>query len=128
MSPCRRVFRALAAGESLPSDAAAHLFVCGRCRRRAHGERIEREIGAAALPRPAEIPVPADFVARVMRGLPARRALLPVSAPWKWAAALAIFAAAAGYGYTVWSETNSAGQEMASASPAPVEEAAVLAF
>jgi hypothetical protein len=39
-----------------------------------------------------------------------------------------MFSAAAGYGYAVWTETVSAGQEIASAPPAPVEESALLSF
>ena len=126
MNPCRPVRRALAAGGSLPPETEQHLFVCSRCRRRARAERVGRELDAIGPVGVAETAVPADFVARVMRGLPRRRAGVP--AAWKWAAALAVFSAAAGYGYTVWSESISAGQEVASTSAAPVEETAVLAY
>ena len=54
----------------------------------------------------APAPVPAEFVARVMRGVPrepGRRATDP--GLWKWAAALLIFSAAAGYGFSVAQET-----------------------
>jgi hypothetical protein len=128
MSRCRRVAAALAAGAPLDADAGQHLFACRRCRRRARSERIDREIAGFGRPPVPEPPVPADFVPRVMRGLPRRRAFARVPAAWKWAAALAVFSAAAGYGYTVWSETIAAGREVASTSPAPVEETAVLAY
>ncbi|HET9794221.1 MAG TPA: hypothetical protein VFS34_07145 [Thermoanaerobaculia bacterium] len=128
MSPCRRVSAALRAGVPLAPDAEQHLFGCDRCRRVARTERIQREIEMFARPPAIEAPVPPDFVARVMRGLPRPRAFPPIAGVWKWAAALAMFSAAAGYGYAVWAETISAGQQVASTSSAPVEEAAVLNF
>jgi predicted anti-sigma-YlaC factor YlaD len=126
VNACRPVSRALAAGGSLPPEAEQHLFVCPRCRRRARSERVGREIDAIGAPAVPEAAVPADFAARVMRGLPRRRGGVPPA--WKWAAALAVFSAAVGYGYTVWSEAISAGQEVAATSPAPVEETALLAY
>jgi hypothetical protein len=51
-------------------------------------------------------PVPPDFVARVMRGLPDRIPERPAPMElWKWAAALLVFSAAAGYGFSVAEET-----------------------
>ena len=51
--------------------------------------------------------VPPDFVARVMRGLPESAPQRPGAwlGGWKWAAALLIFSAALGYGFSVAEET-----------------------
>jgi hypothetical protein len=62
-----------------------------------------------------------------MRGLPQPSAL-PRAAVWKWAAALAMFSAAAGYGYAVWTEALSEGQQVAASAPTPIEESALLSF
>ncbi len=54
----------------------------------------------------APTPVSPDFVARVMRGLPGepvRRQWAPEL--WKWAAALLIFSAAVGYGFSIAEQT-----------------------
>lgn len=128
MSLCRRVSTLLAAGAPLGADAEQHLFACRRCRRRARSERVDREIAALGRPPAPEAPVPPDFVSRVMRGLPRPRVFAAPPAAWKWAAALAVFSAAAGYGYTVWSETLSAGQQVTAPAPAPQEETAFLNF
>lgn len=54
--------------------------------------------------------VPPDFVAKVMRGLPdsfaepVRRRMS--SDLWKWAAALLIFSAAVGYGFSIAEQTS----------------------
>ena len=127
MSPCREFRRELKTENGLSFRAEQHLFGCPACRRISREERAEREIESlAALPRPA-VAVPPDFVARVMRGLPAA-APDPRPVPrWAWAAALAIFSAAAGYGYTVLTDSVAAGQQV-STSPAPVEDLAVLNF
>jgi hypothetical protein len=126
MNPCRRLVATLRTGAPLSPEDEQHLFGCDRCRLRARVERREREIASLARLAPVELSVPRDFVARVMRGLPRRRA--PLAGAWKWAAALAMFSAAAGYGYAVWTETISAGQQVASAPAAPVEESALLSF
>jgi anti-sigma factor RsiW len=127
MNPCREFRRALKTGERLPSHAEQHLFACPACRRRTREERVEREIsGLAAMPS-SEASVPPDFVARVMRGLPAAESPRRAVSPWAWAAALAIFSAAAGYGYTVWTDAVTAGQQVSS-SPAPAEDLALLNF
>jgi len=126
MSPCRRLTAVLRTGASLSPEDEQHLFRCARCRLQARVERGEREIVSLARVLPAEPVVPRDFVARVMRGLPRRRA--PLAGAWKWAAALAMFSAAAGYGYAVWTETISAGQQVAPSSPAPAAESALLSF
>ncbi|HET7451611.1 MAG TPA: hypothetical protein VFL12_02635 [Thermoanaerobaculia bacterium] len=128
MNPCRRISEVIAGGGALGPDAEQHLFVCPRCRRRARSGRVDREIAAFGRPPASDAPVPPDFVARVMRGLPPRRALAAVPVVWKWAAALAVFSAAAGYGYTVWTETLSAGQQVTATGSAPQEETAYLSF
>lgn len=127
MNPCREFRRALKTEGRLSARSEQHLFACPPCRRRSREERVEREIshlGAVSAP---EIAVPPDFVARVMRGLPTPAARRPPSARWAWAAALAIFSVAAGYGYTVWTDSVAAGQQVAT-SPAPVEDLALLNF
>jgi len=128
MNPCRRLSAALSSGAPLSADAEQHLFGCPRCRRRARSQRIDREIEAFGRGPEVETAVPADFVPRVMRGLPRPPAFRRLPRTWRWAAALAVFSAAAGYGYAVWSETISAGQQVASTSSAPVEESAFLGF
>ncbi len=126
MSPCRRLSAALRTAALLSPEDEQHLFGCSRCRLRARMDRREREIASLARMAPIEPSVPRDFVARVMRGLPRRRA--PLAGAWKWAAALAMFSAAAGYGYGVWTETISAGQQVASSPSPPLEESALLSF
>jgi predicted anti-sigma-YlaC factor YlaD len=129
MNPCREFRRALKTEGRLSARSEQHLFACPPCRRRSREERVEREIShLASVPGP-DIAVPPDFVARVMRGLPAT-APAPRRRPaarWAWAAALAIFSVAAGYGYTVWTDSVAAGQQVAT-SPAPVEDLALLNF
>jgi predicted anti-sigma-YlaC factor YlaD len=127
MNTCREFRRALKAGERFPSRAEQHLFACPACRRLTREERVERELASlAGMPSP-EVPVPPDFVGRVMRGLPAAEPARETVPRWAWAAALAIFSAAAGYGYTVWTDTVAAGQQVSS-SPAPAEDLALLNF
>jgi len=129
MNPCETVRRAVRLGRRLSSEEEQHLFGCSGCRRRSRSERAERELdGLAELVSP-ETRVPADFVARVMRGLPLAVPSHPAFEAWKWAAALAIFSTAAGYGYTVWSDTVAAGQQVATTSSVPAsEETALLSF
>ena len=127
MKTCREFRRALRSAGAMPPEGEAHLFSCPRCRRATREERVEREIEGLRFLASPEAAVPPDFVGRVMRrlpGVPAARAAVP---RWAWAAALAIFSAAAGYGYTIWAESAAAGQQV-SASPAPVEDLAVLSF
>jgi len=127
MNPCREFRRALKTEGRLSPGSEQHLFACPPCRRRARQERVEREIdGLAGLPL-VETAVPPDFVARVMRGLPAAAPRRRPEARWAWAAALAIFSVAAGYGYTAWTDSVAAGQQVAT-SPAPVEDLALLNF
>jgi predicted anti-sigma-YlaC factor YlaD len=129
MKPCREFRRALKTEGRLSPGSEQHLFGCPPCRRRARQERVEREIdGLAALP-PAETVVPPDFVARVMRGLPTAAAASRrrPATRWAWAAALAIFSVAAGYGYTAWTDSVAASQQVGT-SPAPVEDLALLNF
>ena len=124
---CREFRRALKSGERFASRAEQHLFACPACRRHTRNERVEREIAGLAGMSSPEASVPPDFVARVMRGLPAAEPARRAVSPWAWAAALAIFSAAAGYGYTVWTDSVAAGQQVSS-SPAPVEDLALLNF
>jgi len=127
MNPCREFRRALKTEGRLSPGSEQHLFGCPPCRRRAREERVELEIdGLAALP-PGETVVPPDFVARVMRGLPAASPRRRPATRWAWAAALAIFSVAAGYGYTAWTDSVAAGQQVAT-TPAPVEDLALLNF
>lgn len=130
MKPCREVRRQLRSGTGLGPGEEQHLFACPPCRRRARSERAEREIESLASWGPSAAAVAPDFVPRVMRGLPlssARRTRPPVSLG-KWAAALAVFSAAAGYGYTVGADTAAAGQQVAAVSPSSGEEIASFAF
>ena len=125
MKPCREFRRILKTEGRLSSGSEQHLFACPACRRHARHERVEREIdGLAALPL-SETAVPPDFVARVMRGLPAAAPRRRPESRWAWAAALAIFSVAAGYGYTVWTDSAAAGQQVATS---PVEDLALLNF
>lgn len=127
MNPCREFRRALETENRLSARSEQHLFACPACRRRSREERVEREISRlGSLPRP-EAAVPPDFVARVMRGLPATAPRRRPAPRWAWAAALAVFSAAAGYGYTAWADSAAADQQVAT-SPAPVEDLALLSF
>jgi predicted anti-sigma-YlaC factor YlaD len=129
MKPCETVHRAVKAGRGLSSGEEQHLFGCPRCRRQSRSERVDREIDAlAGLASPDPV-VPPDFVARVVRGLPSEIPKRPVFEAWKWAAALAVFSVAAGYGFTVWTDTIAAGQQVAAtSSTSPSEETAFLNF
>ena len=127
MNSCREFRRALRSAGAVPSEGEAHLFSCPRCRRATREERVEREIEGLRFLGSPEVSVPPDFVGRVMRRLPAIPAPRAVIARWAWAAGLAIFSAAAGYGYTVWADSVAAGQQV-SASPAPVEDLALLNY
>ena len=65
---------------------------------------------------PAE--VPPGFVSSVMRGLPAsagRDRRRP--SEWKWAAALLIFSAAAGYSFSIAEQTSDSVDSLTSTSP-----------
>ena len=90
-------------------------------RREDRGEELEG-LSAFALSPAA---VPADFVARVMRGLPADSGRRRMSlGSWKWAAALLIFSAALGYGFSIAEETA---DSVASLTSAPADsESAIL--
>lgn len=130
MKTCREIRRQMRSGTGLDRDDEQHLFVCPACRRRSRAERAERELeGLATLARP-EAAVSPDFVARVMRGLPLSAETLTrrPAGLWKWAAALAFFSAAAGYGYAVGSDTAAAGQQVAAVSSLPGDEIAALSF
>jgi len=127
MNSCREFRRALRSAGAVPPESEAHLFSCPRCRRATREERVEREIDGLRFLASPEATVPPDFVGRVMRRLPANPGLRAALPRWAWAAALAIFSVAAGYGYTVWAESMAAGQQV-SASPAPVEDLAQLNF
>jgi hypothetical protein len=60
----------------------------------------DEELGDLSAFALAPAAVPADFVARVMRGLPVEGVREGRQADfWKWAAALLIFSVAAGYGF-----------------------------
>jgi hypothetical protein len=70
------------------------------------------------------VSVPADFVARVMRGLPrepGRRETGP--GLWKWAAALLIFSVALGYGF---STAEQATESVASLTSTPSDSVSSL--
>ncbi len=84
-------------------------------RREGHGEELDG-LSAFALSPAA---VPADFVVRVMRGLPAdsEPQRMPFQS-WKWAAALLIFSAALGYGFSIAEETA---DSVASLTSAPAD-------
>jgi len=131
MKSCRKVRRRLRSEAGLGPGEEQHFFACPACRKRARSERAEREIESlASRGAPPTASVPPDFVSRVMRGLPrasAGRSRPPVSR-WKWAAAVAIFSVAAGYGYTVGTDTSAAGQQVAAVSPSPGDEIAFFAF
>jgi hypothetical protein len=68
---------------------------------------------------------PSDFVSRVMRGLPAHSGRQRTSLDsWKWAAALLIFSAALGYGFSIAEETA---DSVASLTSAPADsDSAIL--
>lgn len=87
-------------------------------RRGAPGEDLDA-LSAFALA-PAE--VPPDFVASVMRGLRAESESgreRPRFGSWKWAAALLIFSAALGYGFSIAEETADSVASLASAPAEP---------
>ena len=129
MTVCEGIRSSVRAGFPLSPEEEQHLFGCPSCRRRTKVERVEREIDGLTTFAVAPAPVPADFVARVMRGIPALAARPRAATPWLWAAALAIFSAAAGYGYSVWTDSVAAGQQVTvSSSSAPTEDVALLNF
>ena len=129
MTVCEGIRMSVRAGFPLSPEEEQHLFGCPTCRRRSKVERVEREIDGLSTFAAAAAPVPGDFVARVMRGLPALAGRSATAAPWLWAAALAIFSAAAGYGYSVWADSVAAGQQVTVSSPsAPSEDVALLNF
>jgi hypothetical protein len=132
MKACKEIHRQLRLGTGLGPADEPHLFVCPACRKRARSDRAEREIEGLATwsSSPAMAVVAPDFVSRVMRGLPlvsparARKSV----AYARWAAALAIFSAAAGYGYTVGADTAAAGQQVATPSAPSSDDIASFAF
>jgi hypothetical protein len=74
--------------------------------------------------------VPPGFVAKVMRGLPAQsgsaRGGVRLTS-WKWAAALLIFSAAMGYGFSIAEETADSVASLTSA-PADSESSILSSF
>lgn len=128
MTICEGIRLSVRAGFALSPEEEQHLFGCPSCRRRTKVERVEREIDGLTAFAVASSPVPSDFVARVMRGLPLLQRRVRTAAPWLWAAALAAFSAAAGYGYSVWTDSVAAGQQVIVSSSAPSEDIALLNF
>ncbi len=115
MSTCRQVKKAIRRREPLAGDRERHLFACGECRGLARAERILGLLGELRRPEP---PVSSDFVERVMLGLPrAGDAPGPVwPALLRWAAAIVLFAMAAGYGYRAASSASSDAEQVAGSS------------
>ena len=115
MTTCRGVQLAIRRKEPLTGERERHLFECVSCRGLARAERILGLLGEVREPEPAVSP---DFVERVMRGLPqAGRGSSPAWATvLRWAAAIALFAIAAGYGYRAASSASSEAEQVAGSS------------
>lgn len=115
MKACRGVQKAIRRKEPLTGERERHLFECEGCRGLARAERILGLLGELHEPEPG---VSADFVERVMRGLPrGGRASSPVwPAVLRWAAAVILFAMAAGYGYRAASTASSEAEQVAGSS------------
>jgi hypothetical protein len=97
VSVCRSTRASVAAGDALAPEQERHLFKCRRCRRATRAERL-----LGRLPDLAEAPPPSSgFASSVLAKLDPPRALgrSCFRRSVRWAAAIALFALAAGAGW-----------------------------
>ena len=115
MTTCRQVQKTIRRSHFLKGERERHLFSCEKCRAVA---RAERALGLLAEWSEPPAAVSEDFVERVMRGLPRPDpgSALSWPAALRWAAAILLFAAAAGYGYRAASSAAADAERVAGSS------------
>jgi anti-sigma factor RsiW len=128
MKNCRRIRRAVAQKSPLPAELEQHLFACPACRRFVRAEQILSLLHEF---RQAPASVSPEFVEQVMSGLPEREEEQPRARfgleVMRWAAIL-IFSMAAGYGFSVSTDTAKSVEWTASLTvvPSPITVIEIL--
>lgn len=127
MKECRGVGRAIRRQTPLAGAQERHLFRCDGCRALARAERLLGQLGEFREPTPA---ADEDFVGRVMRGLDAATAPAPspTAARLRWAAAILLFAAAAGYGFRAADQASPEPEQVAGSSVGLDADSGLTAF
>ena len=127
MKNCRRIRKAVSQNSPLPAELEQHLFACPACRRLVRAQQI---LGLLHEFRQVPASVSPEFVERVMSGLaqreekPKARFGLEVM---RWAAVL-VFSMAAGYGFSLSTDTARSAEWAASltAVPSPITSIEIL--
>ena len=119
MKDCRRIRKAVAQNSLLLAELEQHLFACPACRRLVRAQQILglmhefRQVPASASP---------EFVERVMSGLAEREEEKPKARfgleVMRWAAVL-VFSMAAGYGFSLSTDTARSAEWAASLTAVP---------
>src|SRR5262247_2054432 len=128
MKNCRMIRKAVAQNLPVPAELEQHLFACRACRGLVRSQQILgllhefRQVPASASP---------EFVERVMSGLAEREEEQPKARfgleAMRWAAVL-VFSMAAGYGFSLSTDTARSAEWAASltAVPSPITSIEIL--
>jgi len=128
MKNCRRIRKAVSQNSPLPAELEQHLFACPACRRLVRSQQI---LGLLHEFRQVPASVSPDFVERVMSGLVEREEKKPKARfgleVMRWAAVL-VFSMAAGYGFSLSTDTARSAEWAASltAVPSPITSIEIL--
>ena len=128
MKNCRRIRKAVSQNSPLPAELEQHLFACPACRRLVRAQQI---LGLMHEFRQVPASVSPEFVERVMSGLAEREEEKPKARfgleVMRWAAVL-VFSMAAGYGFSLSTDTARSAEWAASltAVPSPITSIEIL--
>src|SRR5215813_1970231 len=128
MKNCSRIRKAVSQNSPLPAELEQHLFVCLACRRLVRSQQI---LGLLHEFRQVPASVSPEFVERVMSGLAEREEEKPKARfgleVMRWAAVL-VFSMAAGYGFSLSTDTARSAEWAASltAVPSPITSIEIL--
>jgi len=128
MKSCRRIRKAVSQNSPLPTELEQHLFACPACRRLVRSQQI---LGLLHEFRQVPASVSPEFVERVMSGLAEREEEKPKARfgleVMRWAAVL-VFSMAAGYGFSLSTDTARSAEWAASltAVPSPITSIEIL--